>query len=138
MKNSIIITVIAVLIVGAGAFYGGMKYQQMQRGARQFGRGQFGQGFGNGANVANMRPVAGKIITADGKSITVEMPDGSSKIVMISKTTTIIKAASASAADLKAGEQVSAFGSANSDGSVTATNVQLNPFALRVGRQSPQ
>ncbi len=128
MKNTWLITIIAVLIVGAIAFYGGMKYQQMQRGNRQFVRGQFGQGFGSGTNGMGSRPVSGKIMSADGKSITVQLSDGSSKIVLISDTTKIIKAATASAKDLKADEQVFVVGTTNSDGSVTATNIQLNPF----------
>jgi len=129
MKNSIIITTILVLIVGAGAFFAGMKYQQSQ--SPRFGNfqgtrnGQFQQG---GQSV---RPVNGEIISQDEKSITVKMQDGSSKIVLVGDNTAINKSAEGAKSDFKVGEQVAVFGTQNSDGSVTAQNIQLNPSAFR-------
>ena len=119
--------VVVVVIVGAGAFFGGMKYQQNQTAATAAtrGAGRFGA---NGGTAGINRPVAGNILSADANSITVQLTDGSSKIVLISPSTTLEKSATASAADLKAGMRVSAFGATNSDGSVTATNVQINPI----------
>ena len=115
---------ILVVLVGVGAFFGGMQYQKSQRSA---GRGQFaGAGqFGN-RNGQN-RPVIGEIVSADDKSITVKLMDGSSKIVILSATTAINKQATGSAADLKTGEKVLVLGKENSDGSITAQNIQLNP-----------
>lgn len=129
MKNTVI-TVILVLVVGAGGFFGGMKYQQGKRPdfARQFGQGQgvrAGQGQGNRQG---FRPVNGEIISSDDKSITVKLQDGSSKIVLFSDKTTINKAAEATKDDLKSGEKVAVFGTENSDGSVTAQSIQLNPI----------
>jgi hypothetical protein len=71
--------------------------------------------------------VNGEIIAADEKSITVKLQDGSSKIVLLSDKTEINKTASTTKEDLKVGEKVAAFGTENSDGSVTAQSVQLNP-----------
>ena len=110
-------------MVGGVAFFGGIQYQKSQRSA---GRGQFegGQGqFGN-RNGQN-RPVTGSIISADDKSITVKLMDGSSKIVILSTTTAINREASGSASDLKTGEKVLVIGKENSDGSITAQNIQL-------------
>ena len=73
------------------------------------------------------RPVAGEITSSDGKSHTVKMNDGGSKIIFLSSTTQINKAQTAVTDDLKVGEQVSIFGQTNADGSVTAQNIQLNP-----------
>lgn len=136
MKNLNTLAII-LLIVGLGAgFFVGMKYQQSQSSQNtgrtgQGGRGQFGQRNGNVG-----RPVAGEILSSDDKSITVKLPDGSSKIVLLSANTQINKAATASVSDLKVGEKVAVFGSNNSDGSVTAQNIQLNP-QLRGAMGSP-
>jgi flagellar basal body-associated protein FliL len=125
MKNkNLIITILLVVIVWAGAFYGGMKYQQRKR--PSFNR-QFGQSIGQGQrNGQNFRPVNGEIISADDKSITVKMQDGSSKIVLLNDKTEINKASEATKEDLKTGEKVMAMGQENSDGSITAQSIQLN------------
>jgi hypothetical protein len=128
-QNTLVITILVVIIVGAGGFFAGMKYQQGQRG--QFGGRMMGgnqQGNNNNGNRMGFRPVNGDIIASDDKSITVKASDGSSKIVLVSQTTTINKAAIATKDDLKVGEKVAVFGQTNSDGSVTAQNIQLNPI----------
>jgi len=130
MKNNILVIIVIVAIVASGAaFFGGMKYQESKR--PQFGNGQgprnqFQQGAG-ARQGQGFRPVSGEIISQDDKSITVKLQDGSSKIVILSETTSINKAEQGSKEDLKTGEQVAVFGTENSDGSVTAQNVQLNP-----------
>lgn len=130
MNKSTIITILVVIIVGAGAFFAGTKYQQSKQPSfRQFSGGQ-GQrmGVGNQGNRLGFRPVAGEIISADDKSITVKLQDGSSKIILFSEKTDINKAAEANRDELKVGEKVSVFGQENSDGSVTAQSIQLNPI----------
>lgn len=133
MKNNLIVLVVVAVIVGAGAFFAGMKYQQtksptsrfgnIQAGQARFG-GQNGQGrFGGGG-----RPVVGEIINTDDKSITVKLADGSSKIVLLPDNAVISKTDTGSKTDLKTGINVGVFGTENSDGSVTAQNVQLNPM----------
>lgn len=125
IKNLNFLAVI-LLFVGLGVgFFAGMKYQSGKattQNSRQFtnGRGQFGQRNG-------MRPVAGEILSSDSNSITVKLADGSSKIVLLSDKTQINKAETASVSDLKSGERVAIFGTENSDGSITAQNIQLNP-----------
>ncbi|MEO8581183.1 MAG: DUF5666 domain-containing protein [Patescibacteria group bacterium] len=139
MKNmsvSPIALALIVIVVGAGAFFGGTKYQQKKTAqfAGRFGGapGSLGNRGGQGRPVQNIRPVNGEIISADEKSITVKLIDGSTKIVLLSDSTTINKAADATKSDLKAGEQVGVFGAQNSDGSVTAQSIQLNPM-FRMG-----
>jgi hypothetical protein len=132
MKNTTIIMILLCVVFGAGGFYAGMKYQGSKSSAGQFaGRltGAGGQGR-NGVNGtrAGLRPVTGEILNADNNSITVKLQDGSSSIVLLSSKTTINKAAAATASDLTVGERVSAFGTANADGSMTATSVQINPI----------
>ncbi len=129
MNKTILIAVIAVIVVGAGAFFAGMKYQETKRTTtfRQQlnGRTGGGQFQGNGNRTAGLRPVSGDIISADDKSITVKLADGSSKIVIFSATTEINKANKVGKEELKTGEKVAVFGTQNSDGSVTAQNIQL-------------
>lgn len=136
-NNNVLIILIVAILVGAGAFFGGIKYQQSKTPFRQFGggqgirvdQGQQGQGTaGLPAGRQGFRPVNGEIINADEKSITVKMQDGSSRIVMLSDKTAINKAASGAKEDLKVGEKVAVFGTDNTDGSVTAQNIQLNPI----------
>jgi len=135
MKQNILILVLVILIlvIGGGAFFGGVKYQQSK--SPQLFR-QFGQGLnGFSARItpgqertagASFRPVSGQILSADDKSMTVKLTDGSSKIVIFSDKTVINKATPVQKNDLKTGDKVTVLGSANSDGSVTAQSIQLN------------
>jgi len=52
----------------------------------------------------------------------------SSKIVLLSDGTQINKAETVDKSELKSGVKVAVFGTENSDGSVTAQNVQVNPI----------
>ena len=72
--------------------------------------------------------VRGEIIDQDEESITVKLSDDSSKIVLISENMSINKATEGSVDDLEVGKEVMVFGQENSDGSVSATNIQLNPM----------
>ena len=84
----------------------------------------------------NGNAVVGEILSKDDTSITVKLTDGSSKIVVLSSNTVINKAAIATKNDLTTGERVAVFGTVNSDGSVTAQDIQLNP-QMRFGGQRP-
>lgn len=156
LKNTAVVAAITGL-VGAGAgFAGGITYQQSRRGSFLPGQfagqntnrtgGQFGNRSGNGSvngpsgagNRAGFRPVAGEIIQSDDTSITVKLADGSSKIVLLTDQTQINQAQTASRSALSVGVKVSVFGSANTDGSVTAQAVQLNPFERMMGGQPQQ
>lgn len=133
MKNNIIATVVIVaLVVGAGGFFAGMKYQESKSQSNRFANFQ-GARMGNfGQRAQGVRAVNGEIISTDDKSITVKLSDGSSKIILLTDTSTVNKSSEGSKSDLKTGEKVAVFGTENSDGSVTAQNIQLNP-TFRVG-----
>ena len=114
--------------MGGGSFFAGMKYQARKQ--PQTGKfGTFGQGNGQLQQRGRLgfRPVNGEIISQDDKSITVKLQDGSSRIVLLTDNTAVNKSAEGTKSDLKVGERVAVFGTENSDGSVTAQNVQLNP-----------
>jgi hypothetical protein len=136
MKKSILITVVVALIAAGVGFYGGMLYQQKkdvsQRGQRaaQFGFGAGGpggtgtrRGAGNGAGGF----VSGQIISQDSQGITVKSNDGSSKIVLVSGSAQISKFDPGTSTDLQIGKDVTVMGTTNSDGSVTAQNIQIRP-----------
>src|SRR5258708_1318185 len=136
-KNQQIIgSLVAVLIVGGVAFWGGMHYQQAQASASTGDRqlqagGRMGGGMRRFGGMGGA--VMGQIISQDDKSITVKLPDGSSKIVLLPASATISKTSTGAKSDLTTGSNVAVFGATNSDGSVTAQNVQLNPM-FRMGR----
>lgn len=144
-NNAIFLALVALIIGGVGGFFGGMHYQKtqlpsfaggpmgngadnqmmMRNGERRVG---FNNASGQGQQAMQFRPVMGEITSSDGKSITVKMQDGSSKIVVLSDKTEINKAEKVATSDLKTGEKVMVVGKENSDGSVTAQNIQLNPM----------
>ena len=135
--NKNILLVLLVLVVGGGAFYGGMRYSRSSADvAPAFGkqgqipngtsvgfqpRGNFGTGtFGTGA-------VNGEIIAKDATSFTVKSRDGGSRIVFYSTSVEVGKFVSGTANDLVIGKTVVVTGKTNTDGSITATSVQLRP-----------
>ena len=128
--NKTLLSILSVaVVVGAGAFYGGMKYDQStaqanlsQMRANRTGGGDGGARGGQGEGFTN-----GNVISKDDKSITVQMRTGGSKIVFFSGGTQIMKSIAGSLSDLAVGDQVTANGSANSDGSITAQSIQIRP-----------
>lgn len=130
-NTTIIIAIVLIVAAGLGGFFGGIQYQKSQPrvsgqfAGRNFGGANGGAGFG-GQNT-NFRPVRGQILNMNSNSLTVKLSDGSTKIVVLSGSTTFVKSAAASQSDLKAGDTVNVVGTQNSDGSVTASDVQINP-----------
>jgi hypothetical protein len=149
MNKILMPVIVTAIIFGAGGFFGGMKYQlTKQPFFGQFGGANSVQGRnGTGQNRTggvrggggNFRPINGDIGSFDGSSMTVKMADGSSKVVIVSDTTQINRAANATKDEIKAGEKVMVIGNTNADGSVTADSIQLNPIfqGLRDGTPSP-
>ena len=140
-----IYVVILVVVVAATAFWGGMTYEKSKTPsfARAGAGGRFGGGFGGGqggfggGNGQRMTPINGQIVSSGNNTITVKMSDGSSKIIDLTSQTTINKTTKASTSDLTTGQQVTAFGLTNSDGSITAqaVNVGNGMFRIRTGGQ---
>lgn len=134
MKNIKPILPVILILVGLGVgFFGGIEYRNYQlknragnimmgaNGTQRFIAGRNGQGMmGRGG-------IAGSILSVDSNSITVKLIDGSTKIVFLGASTTYSNTVSATVSDVKTGENVLVTGTVNSDGSITAANVQLNP-----------
>ncbi len=132
MNKTYLITIILLIVVGVAGFFAGTKFQQSKSPVGRFGNVQ---GARNGNQRMGIRPVNGEIISADEKTITVKLQDGSSKIVLLTDTTQINKSTDAAKTDLKTGEKVAVFGTENSDGSVTAQNISLNTILRNIPSQ---
>lgn len=149
MNKLYLIVAVVVVIVGAGAFFAGMKFQETKattsQNQKQF-QGGNRQGMRNGQPFASDQgrfaggATMGEIISSDDKSVTIKLDDGSSKIVLLSDTLTVTKTDTGSKADLKIGVKVGVFGMSNSDGTITAQSIQLNPMfrgPAGMGQNSP-
>ena len=93
---------------------GQVQVGQQRQAGDQVGRMNRGGGF-----------LAGEILSKDDKSITVKTPDGSSKIVYFSDTTSVSKSTQSFSSDLAVGSQVTVGGQSNADGSIAAQNIQI-------------
>ena len=132
-NNTAIIIAIISLTLGFGGGYLFKNYQvgkmRPNFGSQLPDRQRNGQGLQNGqgpqAGFGGM--FMGEIVSQDENSITVKIQDGSTKMVILGDSTTYSKTQNIDKGELNTGNQVRVFGSANSDGSITAQNVQLNP-----------
>lgn len=136
MKKNMYWIVALVIVIGV-AFYGGNLYgKNLSASSRKsgIGQGQFGNGAGRqgGARQGGMMGggglINGSVFSKDDKSITLTLPDGGSKIIFYSSTTTVGKMTQGAVADLATGEQVSVVGKTNDDGTVTAQSIQIRPL----------
>ncbi len=130
MKNSNVVMGIIAIVFAAGGFFAGLKYQQGK--TPTFTRGQFGMTAGQNTGRQNGTRagggmISGTILSVDATSMTVKLADNSSKIILLGQTTTYAKSTDGAISDLKVGDRVNTFGATNTDGSVTAQTVQINP-----------
>jgi len=141
MKKIAPMLVVGALLIGGASFSGGAAYakgktsdrgRNFERAAGANGGGANGnvafggrgQGSGNAARMGGGF-TAGEILAKDATSITLKLMDGGSKIVFLSDATTVNKSAQGTKDDLTVGTQVTVIGQAGTDGSVTATYVQI-------------
>ncbi len=141
--------IIVLVVIGGGAFYGGMKYAQTKT-SQGFARGDLeelrnlspeerqqrfqemgvaGMGF-IGERIGDRTDsgfATGEVISKDDQSITIELRDGGSKIIFYSNNTEVGKFVNGTPDDLEVGNSVTISGKANEDGSITAQSIQLRP-----------
>ena len=126
--KKIIYIVIGLAVVGGGSFYAGLKYDQNKTAASRqarFGANVGGLGGARGGRGGGGGFIAGEILSKDDESVTLKLRDGGSKIIFFSDSTQITKSAGGSAKDLAIGQEISAAGETNSDGSVNAQTIQI-------------
>ncbi len=136
--RALAVAVVAVLVAFGGGYYSGKMAGSPARG--QFA-GQAGQGRMGGVNGRNMNGfAAGAILSKDANSITVQLggqggsANGSStgtRIVLMGTSTQVGKFTAGSAADLTVGQEVLVSGTPNTDGSITATQIQIRPAGMQ-------
>jgi len=118
MKKMLPVFVVLLILVGAGSFYGGMKYASSKRavgfgvnrnGVANFPGGNMagsGAARGTGMGGGNARGVGfatGEVLSKDDSSLTIKLRDGGSQIIFFSTSTQIMKSSVGSVEDLKAG-----------------------------------
>lgn len=143
MKNIYVNLILAALLAGGAGFYGGTVYQKTRPvtlGGRssQFVRGQFPGGSGSNRPGGNqgMRPVSGVISAVDDSGVTVKLPDGSSKIIILTGMAKINKTESSDKSALVTGQNITVFGTSNSDGSIVAETVNVGGELFRLSSPS--
>jgi hypothetical protein len=152
MKRWLIpVIVVIVVAVGVGGFFGGRAWgggtpspqaalkvlTNLTPAERQ---SLLGSGGGLGSILGNRRSTSGtgtggftsgSIVTSDSNSITIKLSSGGSKIVFYSPSTIMAVSKAGSASDLTQGQDVTVTGSTNSDGSITATRIQVGTLPGR-------
>jgi hypothetical protein len=136
MQNkNIVISVIVCVVVAGISFWGGMKYDASKNVINQMtnrgGQGGFNQN--GGIKNQGMRgginggAVLGEILSVDSTSMTIKLRDGGSKIVLFSPSSKVEKTVDGTTSDVVVGKTVMVTGTANPDGSVSATSIQMRP-----------
>jgi|SRR5665213_1276408 len=133
MKNKQMATYIVIAVVALGAgFYGGTSYaaSHSARGAGYAANGTRTPGGMMGTGTRGTRAggfSSGTVLSKDATGITIKMANGSTEIVLTSPTTSVSKSASGVLTDVTVGASVLVTGTSNSDGSLTASTIQLRP-----------
>ena len=121
-KSTVIIVGIVLLVVSF--FIGRWSVSKNNFPQQNFQGGNMQRmGAGKGANFGGM--IRGVVDSMSDQGLVIKGQDGSSKIVLLSSSTTISKSATASSSDLVSGLNVMIRGKANSDGSVIADSIQI-------------
>ena len=101
------------------------------------GRGAMMGGQGRGMGMRGNGNVAGTVINQDATTITLSLPQGGSRTVLITPTTTILKTAPGTMNDIQKDSFLMVSGTSNADGSISATTLSLRP-APQVKQLAPQ
>ena len=78
-----------------------------------------------GRSGSGMTIVAGKVMSRDSQSLTISLPNGNSQLVFYSTSTPVEKPAPVPLSSVATGSDILVSGTQNSDGSFTASSIQL-------------
>ena len=127
MHKNIVITGVVALIIGAGIGYAGAgMFSHPTTPGQQFTRGT-GNGMMGGTRSMGGGFLTGTVSSKDAGSITLNTRDGSSHVVLITPNTTVSKSVNGALTDVTTGTTIIVSGTTNSDGSVSASLIQLRP-----------
>lgn len=73
----------------------------------------------------NQNNITGSIIDQNDNSITIQLKESGSKIIIISDTTEIFKTVNINTKDLKIGDNIMVSGKTNDDGTIIANNIRI-------------
>lgn len=126
MKNKQLIIVAVALVVGIGVGY---LIHSPAAATAKTGPGSFAGRTGGtrGGNQAGGGFLSGTIASEDANSMTIDTRDGSSHVVLLTPATTVQKSVAGTMSDVPVGSTVMVIGTTNSDGSVSASSIQLRP-----------
>ena len=135
MKKIVIYVAIAVVIAGGIGYFAGTQVGNASGANKRLsfqnggGSGTFMQNgrFGGMQGTGSFAGTAGNVIAKDASSITVQLPNGSTRIVFYSDTTKVLKSVEGTSSDLTSGENVLVTGTPNQDGSITGDTIQIRP-----------
>jgi hypothetical protein len=136
-KNLLTPVIIGILALSLG-FFGGLTYQKGKTPLRQGSRTGMVNGLKTTDGNSPVRdsllkgngPVSGKIIKMDDTSLTVQLADGSNKIVLLSDQTKINNTSEGSRNDLVEGSEIMVIGT-TINGAVTAESISLGSNFIR-------
>ncbi len=123
--KTISIAVVALIIGGAIGYFAHPASAQTGGFARG-GTGTF-TGARGAAGAAAGGFLMGTVAAEDSTSITLNTRDGSSHVVLLTPSTTVSKYVAGAITDVSVGSTVMVSGTTNSDGSVSASMIQLRP-----------
>ena len=126
------------LVIGGLSFYGGTIYAKAEQpnaanfvaraaGGNFPGGAVAGRAGGTRAGGAGIGLTSGEVVAKDDQGLTIKLSDGGSKNVFTSASTTISMMSDGSTDDVEIGTNVFINGTTNSDGSITASMIQIRP-----------
>jgi hypothetical protein len=128
MNKITISTAVIALIIGFGAGYflhpSAASTATMRGSFAGAAGGMYSGARGGGAGGGFL---TGTVAAASSGSITLNTKDGSSHVVLVTPATTVSKSVSGTVADVAVGSTIIVSGTTNSDGSVSASLIQLRP-----------
>ncbi len=131
-KNIIIWGIVIIVVVGVGAFFGGLAIGKSSSvGALRSRAAAFGNGTGafaaRGGQGSGVGVLSGSVLSLSAQSLTLQDRSGSSHVVFYSTSTDISKPTAVPASDIQTGDSVTVMGTANPDGSFTAQSIDIRP-----------